>query len=107
MTDEELLKAINGAINGAKDVMIEHINGVGGQLHTQIQEVDTRLAERFDRMEARMDRQGGLLQGGSRAITRMIEWTESADSTFGRYDRRRAALEKRLDDIEKPGKNGR
>lgn len=41
----------------------------------QFEHVNARL----DRMEARQERQGGLLQGGSRAMTRVIEWTARAD----------------------------
>ncbi len=105
MTDEQLLAASNSAVQAVqtnlkaemaamKEDLLEHIHGVGAQLHTEIQEV-------VDRMDARLDRHGGLLQGGSRAITRMIEWTESADTTFSRYDRRLAEFERRLDQIEK------
>ena len=76
MTDEQLLAAINSAVQAVqtnlkaemaamKEDLLEHIHGVGAQLHTEIQEV-------VDRMDARLDRHGGLLQGGSRAITRMI-----------------------------------
>jgi hypothetical protein len=36
---------------------------------------------RLDRMEARQDRQGGLLQGGGRAMARVIEWTERDGGT--------------------------
>ena len=41
-----------------------------------------------------MGRQGGLIQGDSRAMTRMIEWTETADTTLSRYDRRLVEFEK-------------
>ena len=97
MSDEELQKSFTS--------VIEHIHGIGAQLHVQIQEVDTRLGERLDRIESRLDRQGGLIQGGSRAITRFIEWTESADTTFARYDRRLADIEKRCEQLEQ-GRNG-
>jgi hypothetical protein len=97
MTDEHLL----AALQSMKEDLLGHIHDVGAQLHIQIQEVDGRLAEWFDRIEARMDRQGGLIQGGSRTITRMIEWTEGADTTFSRYDRRLADFERRLDQIER------
>ena len=93
-------------ISAEKVDLLEHIHGVGAQLHTQIQEVDTRLAERLERIESRLDLQGGLLQGGSRAITRFIGWSENADTTFAHYDRRLAIFEKRLEEVEK-GKNGK
>ena len=105
MTDEQLLAAINSVVKAVqtnlkaemaamKEDLLEHIHGVGAQLHTQLQEV-------VDRMDARLDRHGGLLQGGSRAIARMIEWTETADTTLSRYDRRLAEFERRLEQIEK------
>jgi len=104
MSDEELLKAIKDSKEELLSQLLEHIHGVGAQLHTQIQELDTRLSERLDRMEARQDRQGTLIQSGSRAMTRFIEWSESADESFSRYDRRLTKIEKRLDRIE--GANG-
>lgn len=58
---------------------------------------------RLDRMEARQDRQGGLLQGGSRAMTRVIEWSERADGLSAERDRRLEALEDRVRKLE----NGR
>src|SRR6266853_3738768 len=99
MTDEQLLAAINSVqtnlkteMSAMKEDLLEHIHAVGAQLHTQLQEV-------VDRMDARLDRHGGLIQGGSRAITRMVEWTETADTTLSRYDRRLAEFERRLDQI--------
>jgi hypothetical protein len=117
MRDEDLLAALSSMqailksdlkaeISSVKVDLLEHIHSVGAQLHTQIQEVDTRLTERLERIETRLDRQGGLMQSGSRAITRMIEWTESGDMTFAKYDRRLAIFERRLDEVEK-GKNGK
>src|SRR5437762_6370216 len=108
MTDEQLVAAINSAVQSnlktelavMKNDLLDQIHSVGAQLHSHIQEVDQRLSERLDRMEARLDRQGGLIQSGSRAIVRMIQWTESDDLTFSRYDRRLTAFEKRLQKIE-------
>jgi len=112
MTDEELLAAINSAVrtnvqdavNGVetnlkagmsamKEDLLEHIHGVGAQLHTQLQEV-------VDRMDARLDRHGGLLQWRIPRDHRMVEWTESANTTLSRYDRRLAEFERRLDQLE-------
>jgi len=95
------MSSVKTEMSSMKEDLLEHIHGVGAQLHTQIQEV----VERLDRMEGRQDRHGGLLQGGARAMTRFIEWSESADTTFVRYDRRLMALEQRLDQIER-GRNG-
>jgi len=68
MTDEQLLAAINSAVqtsvkaemsnlrtdmSAMKEDLLQHIHGVGAQLHTQLQEV-------VDRMDARLDRHGAL-----------------------------------------------
>jgi len=76
------------------------------EMHQEFERVSHEFADvkaRLDRMEARQDRQGGLLQGGSRAMTRVIEWTERADNLWAERDRRLDALEERLRKLE----NGR
>ena len=69
------------------------------EMHQEFERVNARL----DRMEARQERQGGLLQGGGRAMTRVIEWTERADGAWAERDRRLDALEDRVRKLE----NGR
>ena len=60
---QELLGRMDEQINGLRadmkvmeERLIDHTNGVGAQLHTQIQQLDQRLCERLDRVEARMER---------------------------------------------------
>ena len=96
------MSSVKIGISSMQEDLLEHIHSVGAQLHTQIQEV----VERMDRMEDRLVRQGGLLQSGARATTRFIDWSESADITFTRYDRRLRELENRLEKIE-GGRNGK
>lgn len=69
------------------------------EMHQEFDDVKARL----DRMEARQDRQGGLLQGGGRAMARVIEWTERADTLWAERDRRLDALEERLRKLENGG----
>lgn len=55
------------------------------EMHQEFERVKQEFNDvkaRLDRMEARQDRQGGLLQGRSRAMTRVIEWTERADGLW-------------------------
>jgi len=55
------------------------------EMHQEFERVWQEFADvkaRLDRMEASQDRQDRLLQGGSRAITRVIEWTERADGLW-------------------------
>jgi hypothetical protein len=69
------------------------------EMHQEFDDVKARL----DRMEARQDRQGGLLQGGGRAMARVIEWTERADGLWAERDRRLDALEDRVRRLENGG----
>jgi hypothetical protein len=58
------------------------------------------LGERFDRVESRLEKQGGSMQAGARATARFVEWSEATDTTLSRYDRRLAEFEKRLERLE-------
>jgi len=69
------------------------------EMHEEFTDVKARL----DRMEARQDRQGGLLQGGSRAMTRVIERTERVDGLWAERDRRLDAPEDRVRKLEDGG----
>ena len=66
----------------------------------QVSDRFDRLEARMDRMEARMDRIGGLVNGGSRALTRMIEWSEKQDRFQADTLRRLDTLEGRIGRLE-------
>ena len=87
MSDEDLLAALNSMqaslkadfeadlkaeISAVKVDLLEHIHGVGAQLHTQIQEV----VERLDRIAAKLDRNCDVLEGALRSSPCAIEWSE-------------------------------
>ena len=62
---------------------------------------------RLDHTNARLERIGGLVNGGSRAIAKMIEWTERTDVTLGDVLRRQTELEQRVGKLESAkGNNG-
>ena len=58
------------------------------------------LESRVTQMNDRIDRIGGLVNGGARAIAKMIEWTERTDVTLADVLRRQAGLEERLRKLE-------
>ena len=62
---------------------MEFFQGLFDSLKREMRQEFGDVKARLDRMEARQDRQGGLLQGGGRAMTRVIEWTERADGLEG------------------------
>lgn len=76
--------------------LLDQIHRVVAQLHIQIEALDRRFDGRLVAIEGRLKPQGGLVQSGSRAIARFIEWTESSDTNWFRYDRRLSEVEKRL-----------
>jgi hypothetical protein len=81
--------------------LLDQIHGVGAQLHTQIEDLEKRIEGRLVAIEGRLKLQGGLVQAGSRAIARIIEWTESTDTNLIEHVRRLSEAEKRLADLER------
>jgi len=69
-------------------------------LSSEMQSGFADLKARFDRQDARLERHGGLLQGGARATTRMIEWSERADQLWTDRDERLRQLEERVRRLE-------
>ena len=59
-----------------------------------------RLDTRFNEQAARLDRQGGLLNAGSRWSTRMDEWSERIDRALEKKDQQIAELMKRIERLE-------
>jgi hypothetical protein len=81
--------------------LLDQIHGVGAQLHAQIEDLEKRIEGRLVANEGRLKLQGGLVQAGSRAIARIIEWTESTDTNLIEHVRRLSEAEKRLADLER------
>ena len=54
----------------------------------------------FDRLEARVGRQGGIINGGPRQIARLVEWSEKIDSLIADRDREIADLKQRVEKLE-------
>ena len=87
-----------------KEQLIAVIVDTAGSLHTQIQESEKRLRSEmqqgFDRIDARLGRHGGLIQGGSKAITRLMEWSERVDEMIRVKDQEIAEIRERLKRLE-------
>ena len=60
----------------------------------------TETNARLDQANARLDRIGGLVNGGARALTRLAEWSEATDRTGADVLRRLGAVEERLRKLE-------
>lgn len=56
--------------------VMDFFQGLFDSLRCEMHQEFAGVKARLDRMEASQDRQGDLPEGGSRAMTRVIEWTE-------------------------------
>lgn len=78
-----------------------------GSLHTQIQESERRvraeMQQGFERLDARLGRHGGLIQGGSKTISRLIQWSERVDELIRVRDQEIAEIRERLKRLENGG----
>jgi ABC-type transporter Mla subunit MlaD len=73
------------------------IAGELGSLHTQIQQVEQRLGDRLESIDARLKLQAGLIQSGARAMARFSEFAENSEARWVALVARVEALEKRLE----------
>ena len=71
-----------------------------GSLRQAMQEGFAQVIVRFDTQAARLDRQGALLQVGSRWTARMNDWAEKIDAALEAKDREIAELRQRLSALE-------
>jgi hypothetical protein len=113
----DLLAHIDRSEAKLRTDLLDQIHGVGAQLHAQIEDLEKRMDDRQVAIEARLKLHGGpgrraprvdaqsgspgLVQAGSRAIARIIEWTESTDTNLFQYHRLLSEFEKRLADLER------
>jgi hypothetical protein len=60
-----------------------------------------------ERIEARLTKQGGIIQGGARQITRLITWSEDVDQMLAERDARIEDLTRRVEKLEGGEPNGK
>lgn len=84
---------MSGELEELKEQLAAMIISFAGDLHVQMQQMETRITERLDRMEARLDRHGGMLRAGSIWIDRMTRWSEAMDEVLSKMDARLRNLE--------------
>ena len=89
--------------------LVEHLaDSLNSEMAQPFDKVDLRFDQfeaRMDRLEVSMDRIGGLVNGGSRAIARLAEWTERSDQLAGETLRRLNDLEQRMAKLESKNRN--
>jgi hypothetical protein len=79
-----------------KESLEHEVHGI----RTEVGEFRNEVKTRFDTQAARMERQGSLLQVGSRWTTRMNGWAEKVDAALEQKDREIAELRERVKRLE-------
>ena len=52
------------------------------------------------RIEARLDRQGGIINGGTRQVARLVAWSDEIDPMLSERDGRIEELTRRIEKLE-------
>jgi hypothetical protein len=86
-----------------KESLEREIHGLETKLERKVDAGFRELNTRFDTQAARPDRQGALLQSGSRMLVRMNGWAEKVDAALEQKDREIAELRQRIDRLESGG----
>ena len=69
-------------------------------LEREMREGFQAIAGRFDAQSARLERQGGLIQVGSRWSARITQWSEKVDTSIEREERAIALMQENLRRLE-------
>jgi hypothetical protein len=71
-----------------------------GGVKDSLASLSGEMREGFDCIEPRLGRQGGIINGGSRQVARLIEWSEKVDTIIADRDVVIADLRRRLEKLE-------
>jgi len=89
---ENLFRSLEGEMRQG----FAEVNQQFAEVNRQFAAVNTRLTYMSDRL----DRVGGLVNGGARAIARLAEWSERTDITTADLLHRVAEMDQRLRKLE-------
>ena len=76
--------------------MFDLFDSLKREVRQEIQPVRDAL----ERIEARLARQGGLIQGGARQVARLATWSEDVDQLLAERDQRIEDLTRRVEKLE-------
>jgi hypothetical protein len=89
-TLSDLFSSLTSEIAGAKD-----------SVSSELSELRTEMREGFSRIEARLGRQGGIINGGARQVARLVEWSEKIDALIADRDATLRELKERVERLER------
>ncbi len=91
--DDKTLLDLFGSLSGEISALRQEFSG-------ELSGLRQEMKDGFDRIEARLGRQGGIIQGGTRHISRLISWSEDIDELLAQRDRRIEDLTRRVEKLE-------
>ena len=108
---ETKIASLDGRVTDVKGnlerLIVDVKDSLEREMHTGFSDVRNEIAElrtdvktRFDTQAARLERQGSLLQVGSRWTTRMNGWAEKVDAALEQKDHEIADLRDRIKRLE-------
>ncbi|MBZ5626216.1 MAG: hypothetical protein LAQ69_47155 [Acidobacteriia bacterium] len=96
MRGNELHPSADSARSILNSWRIKHFTICSALSRGKIREVKDGI----QRIEARLDRQGGVINGGTFQVARLIEWSERVDSMMAQRDGRIEELFRRIEKLE-------
>lgn len=96
MPDNSSQPATQADIKHLEDLITSLTQSLGREVRTGLASVNDKL----DGVNARLDRQGGLLRSGQTNIVRLNDWSETIDSLLAKRDKRIDELESRVQKLE-------
>ena len=82
------------------DSLKSEVKQEADSLRREIKQEIAPLKDAIERIEARLARQGGVIQGGTRQVARLITWSEEMDAMLAERDARIEKLTRRVDKLE-------
>jgi gas vesicle protein len=92
LTRDDLTQALKASEDRLVTLLTEFKESLERELHG--------IRDRLDAQTIRLERQGALIQTGSRWTTRITDWSEKVDSLLDQQAKDIADLRRRISDLE-------
>ena len=96
MSEQDLMRLLENVSESLQSEM----HNIRNEMRSGFAEMRAEMRSGFDRVGARLDKHGGLLNGGARQITRMIDWSEKVDELLAERDKAIEDLKRRVEKLE-------
>jgi methyl-accepting chemotaxis protein len=97
--DDETMFALFDSLKREMEAMRQEMRQETHELRQEMR----FMRDSVERVETRLTRQGGLIQGGVRQVARLATWSEEVDEMLAERDARIEDLTRRVEKLEKNG----